>query len=405
MDIDKTVLERADALMPLLVETRRKIHRQPEYGFQEFKTMKLVGSILDQYGIPYRSGVARTGLIVDIGKGKPMIALRADMDALPITERTGVSFASEVPGMMHACGHDAHTTALVGTAILLSQTELAPGTVRLIFQPAEETADEEGKSGSVRMVEAGAMVDVDAVVGLHNIVDRPPGTILVSPGPILAATDMFELVVYGKASHGAYPHRGVDAIVLAAQIINAIQSIVARRINPMEAGVVTVGTVSGGRKANIIADRVELTGTLRCFDGKVRQQIIKGLEEACGLAKWQGGDYELTIHKGHPPTINERQMSDLVSQVALGMGFKVDEEKPSPVSEDFSLYSSLAPGVYFLVGAALNDGRPMRFAHNAEFDLDERFLSIAAAINVEVARQYLLLSRNAGHPFTAEMSD
>ena len=392
MHVDRSLLERAKSITPQLTDIRRRIHRYPEYGFREIRTMKLVGSVLDQHAIAYRSGVARTGLIAEIGEGRPVIALRADMDALPITERTGLPFASEVPNMMHACGHDAHTAALLGAAILLSDMELPPGTIRLLFQPAEETADDEGKSGAVRMVEAGAMVNVDAVVGLHNIVDRPPGTVLVSPGPILAATDMFELIVYGKASHGAYPHRGVDAIVLAAQIVNAIQSIVARQIDPMEAGVVTVGTVCGGRKANIIADRVELTGTVRCFDSKVRQQIVKGLEEACGLAKWQGGDYELTVHKGHPPTINDRAMCELVSQVAKNFGFELGEEKPSPVSEDFSLYSSLAPGCYFLVGAALDDGRPMRFAHNAEYDLDERFLPIAAAMHAEISRQYLLQS-------------
>jgi metal-dependent amidase/aminoacylase/carboxypeptidase family protein len=181
----------------------------------------------------------------------------------------------------------------------------------------------------------------------------------------------------------------VDAIVLAAQVINAIQSIVARRIDPMEAGVVTVGTVSGGRKANIIADRVELTGTLRSFDGGVRQQILKGLEEACGLARWQGGDYELTLRKGHPATINDPELTELVRSISLGFGFQVGEEKPSPVSEDFSLYSSMAPGVYFLAGAALDDGRPMRHAHNAQFDLDERVLPIGAALFAEIARQYL----------------
>jgi amidohydrolase len=383
------VLDRAEAIAPQLTDIRRRIHRNPEHGFHEIKTMKLVGSLLDRHSIRYRSGVARTGLIAEIGAGSPIIALRADMDALPIMERTGLSFASEVPGMMHACGHDAHTAALLGAAILLSELDLPPGTVRFLFQPAEETADDEGKSGAVRMVEAGAMVDVDAVVGLHNVVDQPPGTILVSPGPILAATDKFELVVYGRASHGAYPHRGIDAIVLAAQIVNAIQSIVARRIDPMEAGVVTVGTITGGRKANIIAERVELTGTLRCFDTGVRQQIIKGLEEACGLAKWQGGDYELTIHRGHPPTFNDPTMCEIVSQVARGLGFELGEEKPSPVSEDFSIYSTLAPGCYFLVGATLDDGRPMRFAHNAEYDLDERFIPIAAAMYTEVARQYL----------------
>jgi amidohydrolase len=390
MPVDSSVLDKAEALSPQLIEIRRKIHRHPEFGFEELETSRLVCTILEQLGIRFRSGVASTGVIAEIGEGKPVIALRADLDALPITERTGLPFASRVPGMMHACGHDAHTSALLGAAMLLVETRLPRGTIRLIFQPAEETADDEGKSGAVRMVEAGAMNDVDAVIALHNIVDQPPGTVLVSPGPILAATDAFELVIRGKASHGAYPHRGVDAIVLAAQVINAIQSIVARRIDPMEAGVVTVGTVVGGRKANIIADRVELTGTIRSFDPGVRQQILKGLEEACGLAKWQGGDYDLTLRKGHPATVNDPELTLLVRKVAEGLGLQVGQEAPSPVSEDFSLFSSLAPGVYFLVGAALDDGRPMRFAHNAEFDLDERFLPIAAAMLAEIARQYLL---------------
>jgi amidohydrolase len=390
MIVDRSVLQRAQALAPQLAEIRRTIHRHPEFGFEEVETSRLVCKVLDRLGVRYRDQVARTGVIAEIGQGKPVIAIRADMDALPITERTGLPFASQVPGMMHACGHDAHTAALLGAAMLLQDTDLPAGTVRLIFQPAEETADDYGKSGADRMVEAGAMNGVDAVVAAHNIVDRPPGTILVSPGPILAATDTFELVIYGKASHGAYPHRGVDAIVLAAQVINAIQSIVARRIDPMEAGVVTVGTVSGGRKANIIADRVELTGTLRSFDSLVRQQILKGLEEACGLAKWQGGDYELSLRKGHPATVNDPELTEMVRDIALGLDFQVGEEKPSPVSEDFSLFSSLAPGVYFLVGAALDDGRPMRHAHNTEFDLDESFLPLAAAMFAEIARLYLL---------------
>jgi amidohydrolase len=387
--VDRSVLEKARALSAQLCDIRRVLHRHPEFGFEEYETSKLVRGVLDRLGIRYRKGVARTGLIAEIGQGKPIIALRADMDALPITERTGLPFASEVAGMMHACGHDAHTAILIGAATLLSSARLPRGTVRLLFQPAEETADEHGKSGADRMVEAGAMIDVDAVVALHNVVDQPLGTVLVSPGPILAATDTFDLLIHGKASHGAYPHRGVDAIVLAAQVINAIQSIVARRIDPMEAGVVTVGTVCGGRKANIIADRVELTGTLRSFNAEVRQQMLKGLEEACGLAKWQGGDYELTLRKGHPATINDPELTELVRNVALGFGFEVGEEGPSPVSEDFSVFSNLAPGVYFLVGAALDDGRPRRHAHNAQFDLDEGVLAIGAAMFTEIVRHYL----------------
>jgi amidohydrolase len=390
MTVDRLIIEKAQALAPQLRDIRRILHRHPEFGFEEFETSRLVCNALGRLGIRFRDGVARTGVIADIGQGKPVVALRADMDALPITERTGLPFASEVHGMMHACGHDAHTAILIGAATLLNGTALPPGTVRLIFQPAEETADDYGKSGADRMLEAGAMIDVDAVVALHNVVDQPPGTVLVSPGPVLAATDSFELIIHGRASHGAYPHRGVDAIVLAAQVVNAVQSIVARRIDPMEAGVITVGTVSGGRKANVIADRVELTGTLRSFRAGVRQQMLKGLEEACGLAKWQGGDYELTLRKGHPATVNDPVLTDLVRRIALDLGLVVGEEKPSPVSEDFAVFSSVAPGVYFLVGAALEDGRPMRHAHNAEFDLDERVLPIGAALLAEIARIYLL---------------
>jgi IAA-amino acid hydrolase len=391
MALDQNVLNEAKRLAPELIAIRRAIHQHPELGFEEHETGDLVCRTLGRLGIPYRAGVARTGIVAEIGQGKPAIALRADMDALPITEQTDLPFASGIPGIMHACGHDAHTAALVGAAMLLHDKPLPPGTVRLIFQPAEETGDEEHKSGADRMVEAGVVDGVQAIVGLHNIVDQPPGVVLVSPGPILAATDMFELVVYGQASHGAYPHRGIDAIVLSAQIVNAIQSIVARRIDPMEAGVITVGTILGGRKANIIADRVDLTGTLRSFSVDVRKKILEGLENSCQLARWQGGDYELHISRGHPATVNDLHLSQLVRRTAQKLGLQVGEEKPSPVSEDFSHFSSVVPGVYFLVGAARADGRPMRHAHNAQFDLDEQFLPIAAAMLAATAHQYLVL--------------
>ncbi|MFZ5918996.1 MAG: M20 metallopeptidase family protein [Chloroflexota bacterium] len=390
MPIDCSTLEKAKTLAPQLIDIRRRIHRQPEFGFEEVETARLVCRVLDRLGVRCRAGVARTGVVAEIGQGRPVIALRADMDALPITEHTGLPFASEAPGMMHACGHDAHTAALLGAAMLLQEMPLPVGTVRLLFQPAEETADDEGKSGADRMVEDGVMDGVDAVVAQHNVVDHPPGTVLVSEGPVLAATDSFQVIIYGRASHGAYPHRGVDAIVLAAQVVNAIQSIVARQIDPMQAGVVTVGTIFGGRKANIIADRVELSGTLRSFDASVRQALLQGVEHACQLTRWQGGDYELCLRRGHPATVNNPALTQLVRQVANGLGLAAGEEKPSPVSEDFSLFSSMAPGVYFLVGAALDDGQPMRQAHNARFDLDERYLPIAAAMLAETARQFLL---------------
>ncbi len=389
--VEPMLLDRAKQLEPRLREIRRELHRWPELGFQEFRTAARIAEVLSSLGVPFRSGIARTGIVATLGNGAPTIALRADMDALPIHEKTGLPFASQVPGVMHACGHDAHVASLLGAAMLLSEAEFS-GSVRLIFQPAEETTDEEHRSGAYRMIEAGALEGVDAIAAAHVVVDEPVGTLLVSEGPILAATDAFELTILGSAAHGAYPHKGIDAIVLAAQVVNAIQSIVARRIDPMEAGVITVGTIAGGRKANVIADRVELTGTIRSFSPAVRRQIAESLKGACELVRAQSGDYSLRIVQGHPATVNDKALADLVARVALGMGLVVSPEVPSPVSEDFSLYTQHIPGVYFLVGAAI-EGEPPRQAHSSRFDLDERVLPIAAAMLAGTALEFLSSSR------------
>lgn len=386
-----SLLQRAKELEPQLRAVRRRLHQWPELGFQEFETAALIAETLTALGVEFRSGIGRTGIVATLGSGAPTIALRADMDALPISEKTGLPFASRVPGVMHACGHDAHVAALLGAAMLLREVDL-PGSVRLIFQPAEETTDEARRSGAYRMVEAGVLEGVDAIAAAHVVVDEPVGTLLVSGGPILAATDAFELTILGAAAHGAYPHKGIDAIVLAAQVVNAIQSIVARRIDPMEAGVITVGTIAGGRKANVIADRVELTGTIRSFSPAVRRQIADSLREACELVRAQKGDYILNIVQGHPATVNDDALADLVKRVALSMGLTVSPEVPSPVSEDFSLYTQHVRGVYFLVGAAL-EREPPRQAHSSRFDLDERVLPIAAAMLAGAALEFLSAPR------------
>ena len=387
MKPDVRLLEHAARLYPRLVEIRRAIHQHPELGFQEHVTAALVADTLSSLGIPVRKGVGGTGVIGYLGSGRPVIALRADMDALPIQERSPAPFASRVPGVMHACGHDGHTAALLGAAMLLVHEDL-PGQVRLVFQPAEETVGDDGKSGGRRLLEAGVLDDVDAAAASHLITDRPVGTVLVSPGPVLAATDSFDLTITGIACHGAYPHRGIDAIVLAAQVVNAIQSIVARRIDPMEAGVITVGTIQGGRKANIIADRVELTGTLRSFEPEVRRRILDGLKESCELARAQGGDYTLQVFQGHAATVNDPRMVAVVQQAAAALHLVVDREKPSPVSEDFAIFTERMPGVYYLVGAGFEDGVP-RPAHSSRFDFNEAALPVAAAMHAAVALQYL----------------
>ena len=394
MRIDASLLDRARQLEPLLRTIRRTLHQHPELGFQEFKTAQFVADTLASIGVDARTGVGGTGVLADIGSGSPTIVLRADMDALPIQEKNDVPYASQIPGVMHACGHDAHVASLLGAAMLLNQMEFG-GRVRLMFQPSEESVDDDRKSGADRMVESGALEGVDAIVGCHVIVDEPVGTILVSSGPILAATDGFELTVIGTASHGAYPHKGIDAIMLSAQVVNAIQSIVARRIDPMEAGVITVGTILGGRKANVIADRVELTGTIRSFSPVVRRQIADGLREACELVRSQKGEYILDIVQGHPATVNDVALADVVKRVATALGLTVGPELPSPVSEDFSLYAQSVPGVYFLVGAAL-DMYPPRQAHSSRFDLDERMMPVAAAMLAGTALAYLAEARNQG---------
>ena len=381
------LLDRARKLAPRVVEIRRQLHRQPELGFQEYATSGLIAGTLASLGASVRKGIAGTGVIGTLGQGGPVIALRADMDALPIHERTSLPYASVVPGVMHACGHDGHVAALLGAAMLLAQEEL-PGQVRLLFQPAEETVDVDGKSGAQRMLEEGALEGVSAVSASHLVVDVPVGTVLVSEGPVLASTDGFELVITGVACHGAYPHKGIDAIVLAAQVVNAIQSIVARRIDPMEAGVITVGTISGGRKANILADRVQLTGTIRSFDAAVRRRILDGLQEACGLARAQGGDYVLHMLAGHPATVNDPGMVQVVQAAARALGLRCGPERPSPVSEDFALFAQRVPGAYYLIGAAL-EGEPPRQAHSSRFDLNEAALPIAAAMHAAVALEYL----------------
>ncbi len=383
---DKIAALAADRF-PAVVALRRHLRAHPELGGRETATQAKIIETLTGLGLePVK--ISGTGVLADIkGAGGGTVALRADIDALPLPDECGRPYASTVPGVAHACGHDGHTAALLGAAMLLVHEDL-PGQVRLVFQPAEETVGEDGKSGGRRLLEAGVLDGIDVAAASHLITDRPVGTVLVSPGPVLAATDSFDLTVTGIACHGAYPHKGIDAIVLAAQVVNAIQSIVARRIDPMEAGVITVGTIQGGRKANIIADRVELTGTLRSFDPEVRRRILDGLKEACELARAQGGDYTLQVFQGHPATVNDPRMVAVVQQAAAALHLVADREKPSPVSEDFAIFTERMPGVYYLVGAGFEDGVP-RPAHSSRFDFDEAALPVAAAMHAAVALQYL----------------
>jgi len=299
---------RAKELHEQIRAWRREIHRHPELTFTEHRTAGLVNATLMSLGIETETEVAKTGVVGHIrGGAGPVVGLRADMDALHIQETNGTEFDSTIPGVMHACGHDAHTSMLLGAATILK--ELAdqgrlPGSVRLLFQPSEEAQDEEGKSGGMRMVEEGALDNLDAVFGLHVTPTIEVGTVATRVGPISAAADEFRLTVIGQGGHAARPQAAIDPIVLAAQAIMAIQQIVSRRVNPVESGVVTIGTINGGTVENVIPDTVTMTGTLRSFSPKTRQVLRTELRRACGVIEALGGSYELDILEGYPPTVN-----------------------------------------------------------------------------------------------------
>jgi amidohydrolase len=388
------MLQRAQQLQQSLSQLRREVHRYPELAFQEKRTGQLAAGRLAELGIAVRTGVAKTGVVGDLGESGPCIALRADMDALPMQETGAVPYASQVPGVMHACGHDTHVACLLGAAQLLAEEAAAgrlPGRVRFLFQPAEEDQDGEGKSGGMRLVEEGMMDGVDAVVGLHVWSELPVGQMELCEGPMSAYPDSFQLVIKGKEAHGAFPQNAVDAIVLAAQVINALQTVISRRVDPTAGRVLTIATIHGGTKDNIIAHEVTMGGTIRTFEPEVRDTIFAEMERACGVARALGGDYELTIQHGYIPVVNDPQMTALVRRVGADLLGRENVllSKPQMGGEDFSYLAREAPGCFFFVGGAPPGGGPIGKHHQANFDVDERCLPVGAALLAETAMRFL----------------
>ncbi len=381
------MIQRALEIKDRIVQLRRDIHQHPELSFQEIRTADLVADTLRELGIRVQTGVAKTGVVGYLGEGKPVVALRADMDALPIQETNDVPYASVVPGVMHACGHDAHTAILLGVATLLHDLHL-PGQVRFLFQPAEEAADETGKSGAEYMVAAGVMDGVDAVMALHVATDLPCGTIEISSGPNSAAVDSFYGSVIGAGCHGAYPQMGLDPVWLAAQVINAIHGIVPRRIDPLQPAVISVCQIHAGTAENIIPARVELSGTIRSMDAAVRDQLGRELERAFGVAKALGGDYELRIVRLIGLTQNDPCVATLIQQVGRDLlgAERVAPHRGGMGGEDFSVMTAAAPGAMFSLGVAME---PIRSAHSSRMDINEDALPIGAAILAEAARRLL----------------
>ena len=390
------MLKRTLEITDQLVEWRRDFHRHPELNFREHRTAARVAELLEGFGCRVRSGVGRTGVVGEIGDGSPIVALRADMDALPILEANDVPYASQSPGVMHACGHDAHTAMLLGVAALLAKQKL-PGRVRFLFQPAEEESDEEGKSGAQRMIQDGVMEGVNLVLALHVDASLPTGDITIEPGPTSAGVDTFYATIIGKGGHGSTPHKVVDPIHIAGHVILALHGIVSRRLYPFEPAVVSIGSVHGGDANNVIPDRVELSGTVRFMAEGVQKKIHEELERAMQVARAMGGDYELTIEIGYPPNTNDAEAVALVKEVAVDLlgAEHVKSPRKEMGAEDFGYFTDLAPGAMFYVGAKI-DGDERRH-HSPQFDIDEGCLPIGSALLAEAAVRYLRGNKKKGN--------
>jgi amidohydrolase len=381
-----TIRPDIDKLEADLVALRRDLHRHPELGHKEDRTSSLVAQRMTALGLDVRTGVGGTGVLADLAGSEPgaTLLIRADMDALPVTETTGHDFASETPGVMHACGHDAHVSALVGAATLLTEAreELA-GRIRFCFQPAEELLD-----GASAMISDGAMDGVDRVLGAHVFSIAPYGTVVSMAGPMLAGADAFELRIVGKAGHGGMPQLSVDPIYAAAQVVTALQSIVARETSPGETLVVSIAAIEGGRTFNVVVDEVTLRGTVRWFSTAERERALARIPViAQGVCEALRAHAEFTVIGSVPVTANVAEHIDVLEAAVAETGRAV-AINPGPItgSEDFSRFLERAPGAFFGVGAGGPEAAPH---HHHAFDIDERAIALTAEVFVRTARRTL----------------
>ncbi len=371
-----------------IVALRREIHEEPELGFETEKTADKVLAALDGLPLEIQTGVAENGVVATLtGEDDgPTVALRADMDALPIHEETGLPFASQIDGKMHACGHDGHTSMLVGAARALSQDHLRErlgGTVKFIFQPAEE-----GGGGGRVMVEEGVADDVSSIFALHLWPGLPFGTAGTKSGPIMAAADAFEMTVKGTGGHGAMPQMAADPIVIAAQIVTGLQTVVSREVSPVEPAVLTVGEIAAGFAFNIIPETARLSGTVRTLDANLRERLPERIEElAQGIARGMRGDAELDYRFSYPVTRNDADAFRLALDVAeelFGEENTVELAQPSMGGEDFSFFLEKLPGAFIWLGLGDVSG-----LHTAQFAFDEEILPQGSALLAALALESL----------------
>jgi amidohydrolase len=383
------MLKQAHAITEELIEWRRDFHMNPETGFDVHRTAGIVADELEKMGYRVRRGVGKTGVVADIGEGGKMVAIRADMDALPILEQNETDYVSKVSGKMHACGHDSHTAMALGAAQLFAEEKLT-GRIRFLFQPCEETVDEEGLSGAQRMEREGVMDGVDYVIAQHVDPLKPVGTIAINEGPSGGGVDTWSATIRGKGGHGAYPHTTVDPFFLLAQVINGLNGIVSRRLDPFEPACISIGAVHGGDAENVIPEQVTMKGTIRFTSLDVQKQIREEVTRAFDIARALGGDYELKFEFGGMPLINDKYVSDTIAQVGMDILGKdsVHELHKTLGAEDFPEFLKHAPGAMYTLGTQI-EGREIYELHHPKFDIDERALPIGTAVLVETAKRFL----------------
>ncbi len=369
---------------------RHDIHRHPETAFEEVRTADTVAAKLKQFGLEVHRGLAKTGVVgvLRSGTSRRAIGLRADMDALDVHETNSFDHKSTIPGKMHACGHDGHTTMLLGAARYLAETRNFDGTVYVIFQPAEENL-----GGGEIMVKEGLFdrFPMQQVFGMHNWPSMPAGTFYWRDGPTMAAVANIEITVIGKGAHGAYPERGVDPIVVASHIVTALQTIVSRNLNGMDAGVVTIGHIGGGSIYNIIPETVHMKGTGRWFAPKVGDLLEAGVHRiATGIAASFGAKADVTFERAYPPTVNDAEAMVLARRAAEAVagGARVEHlDRPSMGGEDFAFMLEKKQGAYIMLGAGRTDDDPQ--LHNPRYDFNDEILPLGASYWATLAEQLL----------------
>lgn len=377
-----------DEYLPALIALRRQLHRYPELAFQERQTAEIVTSTLLEAGLETKTAIATTGIIGIIrSDGEHTVAIRADMDALPIQEKTNAPYASTTANIMHACGHDGHVAVALGAALVLAKLrDQLPGTVKFIFQPAEE-----GPGGAKLMIDQGALQSppVTAMFGFHLTNALTTGQIGITYGQTCAATDEIKLTIIGKGGHGAHPHQAVDAIVVAAQVISALQTIASREINPLDAVVITIGSITGGYANNVIADRVDLWGTVRTLSESVRASIPAKIERiVAGTTAASDATYTITYNQGYPSLVTDKTITTLVEQSAariVGVN-NITMFPPSMGGEDFAYFAQAVPSTFFRLGSG-GPAYPYP-GHHPQFDFDEAAIGIGVRILVQSVLDY-----------------